>query len=84
MTKRPKVIDDLLAVDDTGTVANYIRQLEAELSALRALTVRADSYLSLLWYRPNTLHDTDLQVEIPRVITALRAAYRLSDAAADE
>ncbi len=34
MTKRPKVIDDLLAVDDTGTVANYIRQLEAELSAL--------------------------------------------------
>ncbi len=28
MPMRPKVISDLLAVDHTGTVANYIRHLE--------------------------------------------------------
>ena len=35
--KRPKVINDLLAVDDTGTVANYIRQLETEIERLRVV-----------------------------------------------
>jgi hypothetical protein len=32
---RPKVITDLLAVDDTGVVANYIRTLEATSARLR-------------------------------------------------
>jgi hypothetical protein len=74
VTKRPKVIDDLLAVDDTGTVANYIRQLEAELSSLRALTVRADSYLSLLWHRPSQSRDVDLAMNVERTIGDLRKA----------
>jgi hypothetical protein len=41
----------------------------------RDLLVRADSYLSLLWYRPSTPHDTELSVEIPKVVAELRAAY---------
>ncbi len=41
----------------------------------RDLLIRADSYLSLLWHRPSTHHDTDLQVAVPRVIAELRAAY---------
>jgi hypothetical protein len=41
----------------------------------RDLLIKADSYLSLLWYRPSTPHDTDLQIEIPRVIADLRRAY---------
>ena len=78
---RPKVIDDLLAVDDTGTVANYIRQLEAELSALIALTVRADSYLSLLWHRPSASRDGDLALKVERTIGDLRkvASGRVGD-----
>ena len=35
IARRPKVITDLLAVDDTGTVANYIRELEAALRGVR-------------------------------------------------
>jgi hypothetical protein len=76
VTKRPKVIDDLLAVDDTGTVANYIRQLEADLSALRALAVRADSYLSLLWHRPSQSRDVDLAMNVERTIGDLRNAAK--------
>jgi hypothetical protein len=41
----------------------------------REILIKADSYLSLLWYRPSTPHDTELQLEVPRVIAALRAAY---------
>jgi hypothetical protein len=41
----------------------------------RDVLVKADSYLSLLWYRPSTPHDTELQLEVPRVIAALRKAY---------
>jgi hypothetical protein len=41
----------------------------------RDLLVKADSYLSLLWYRPSTPHDTDLQYDVPRTIAALRRAY---------
>lgn len=41
----------------------------------RDLLVRADSYLSLFWYRPSTPHDTDLQIAVPRVIAELRTAY---------
>jgi hypothetical protein len=32
-TPRPEVITQLLAADDTGVVANYIRRLEAQLTA---------------------------------------------------
>jgi chaperonin cofactor prefoldin len=43
---RPKVITDLLAVDDTGTVANYIRRLEAvqreQAQTIQRLTDRID------------------------------------------
>jgi hypothetical protein len=67
-------------------VEHWADELEAALSRTQAavpsqvqvsrdLLVRADSYLSLLWYRPSTEHDTDLQIEVPKVIGELRAAY---------
>ena len=74
--KRPEVIAELLRVDATGTVANYIRQLEGEIAVLRALTVRADSYLSLLWYRPSQHRDSDLTRSVEQTIGDLRKASR--------
>lgn len=37
----PAVIAELLRVDDTGVVANYIRQLHARLEAKDGIAVRA-------------------------------------------
>ena len=71
---RPPVITELLRVDDTGTVANYIRQLEGELSALREVAARADSYLSLLWHRPSQARDVELSLRVERTIGDLRKA----------
>ncbi|MET0786432.1 MAG: hypothetical protein ABWY25_06990 [Paenisporosarcina sp.] len=42
MIERPKVITDLLAADNTGTVANYIRKLEAE---IKILEVERDAWM---------------------------------------
>lgn len=42
---RPKVITDLLAVDDTGTVVNYIRKLESVLAAQRHALQAAAQFL---------------------------------------
>jgi hypothetical protein len=47
LRERPQVITDLLACDATGTVANYIRALEAQPGidvALRIVEVWADEY----------------------------------------
>jgi hypothetical protein len=51
---------------------------EPFVSVPRDLLVKADSYLSLLWYRPSTLHDTELQIEIPSVIGELRRLSALA------
>ena len=51
------------------------QQTDDDVKVSRDLLIRADSYLSLLWYRPSTPHDTELQAEIPRVIAELRKAY---------
>jgi len=40
MTERPKVITDLLAVDDTGVVANYIRRVEQRAEQAEAALTR--------------------------------------------
>jgi hypothetical protein len=41
----------------------------------RDLLVRADSYLSLLWHRPSTPHDTELSRAVNQTISELRRAY---------
>lgn len=51
----------------------------AMIAVPRDLLIKADSYLSLLWYRPSTPHDGDLQLAVTRVITALRTAYEADD-----
>lgn len=83
----PDVMRGLWRTDETGqhseTLGEWVKwdDIAAVLPVLasqvvpRDLLVNADSYLSLLWYRPSTPHDTDLQIEIPKVIAALRSAY---------
>jgi len=78
MMNRPAVITGLLAVDDTGTVANYIRAVEAQRDELHGLLVRADSLLSLLWHRyvPADRRDPDLERDVNGAIAALRRATK--------
>ena len=63
-------IEEMEPADD-GEWVRY----EDVASIQREVLVKADSYLSLLWYRPSTPRDTELQLEVPRVIAALRKAY---------
>ncbi len=71
---RPKVITDLLAVDDTGTVACYIRRLETVMLAQAALLARADSLLSLMWHRhvPQDRKPPELEYDVNQTIGDLR------------
>lgn len=74
MMDRPKVITDLLAVDDTGTVACYIRHLETVGLAQAALLTRADSLLSLVWHRhvPLDRKPPELEWDVNQTIGDLR------------
>ena len=74
----PSVIQSLLDVDDTGTVACFIRQLLADYRRSEELLTKADIYLSLLWHGhvPSDRKDTELRLAVEQTIGELRAATR--------
>ena len=72
--------DDLSRVEPPVVAADRLDlprkpQPDSSLQVPREVLVNADAYLSLLWFRPSTRHDTELQIEVPRTIAALRRAY---------